>query len=88
MKIRITNCKPSWKSNLIEDYPSLKKYEEWFIKKDTALISKNEIVKEMDESEFVELIRLLMKEEHVDVILSPDWFGIDYEVKICDDYIR
>ena len=93
MKVKISRA--DCYGNLIQDYPCLEKYREWFIPKDSKDFwchYTNCIIKEMNNDELFKLIQELTCYEEIVIGYADKYdhenYGIDVKITIYDDYLE
>ena len=83
--------------DLLEAYPCLEKYREWFIPKDSEdcfeiYYCTNCIVKDMDNDELFKLIQELTSYEELVIGYADKYdhekYGIDFKITIYDYYLE
>lgn len=80
------------REQLLEDYPYLKKYAEYYHKDFGSYYENNVIIKDMDENELAEVMselsiirKLVIGYEDK---LSAQKYGTDFKIIIFDDYLE
>lgn len=80
------------KEKLLNDYPYLRKYADYYHQGFDAYYDNNVIIKDMDEKELQDVIKMLTKKNKL-VIEYEDkyWaerYGTDFKITIYDDYLE
>lgn len=84
---------PEYEKQLLKDYPYLQKYDKYYHQGYDAYIDNNVIIKDVDEEEFAEILDALTAGGQKLIIGYEDKYfaeryGIDFKIKIYDDYLE
>jgi len=80
------------KAQLLEDYPFLKRYAEYYHKDFDNYYENNVIIKDMDEEELAMIMSVLTTTRKLVIgyedKLTTEKYGTDFKITIFDDYLE